>query len=138
MENVNEKYGEIRTLTCVCCGHALRGRQWKGMGSGEGLCRGCIDFLANQHGWSVKDMNSYYGIRGIHYGLPTVSEIEAQIETVVQTRMRHGYSAPAAVMQTFVSNESFSLGFNFQQEVKVGDIVVNGDGSWSVVLAVVE
>lgn len=134
MENVIIKYGKVRHLTCSCCGGEAIGRQWHNRDTGYGLCKKCIAFCAR--GESEMSMRSYYGLRGIHYDLPEQHEIDAQIEMALQTRLRNGYTDPAVVQQRFVG-ESFSLGFNFQRDVKVGDIVHESDGSLFVVLALV-
>lgn len=64
-------------------------------------------------------------------------EIDAQIETAMQTKMRCGYTQTAAIHKLWVNSRRFVLGFNFKQCVKVGDVYYNEDGSRCEVVALV-
>ena len=64
-------------------------------------------------------------------------EMDAQIETAMQTKMRCGYTQTAAINKLWVNSRRFVLGFNFKQGVKVGDVYQNEDGSRCEVVALV-
>jgi len=64
-------------------------------------------------------------------------EIDAEIETAMQTKMRCGYTQTAAVHKLWVNSRRFVLSFNFKQGVKVGDVYTNEDGSRCEVVALV-
>lgn len=65
-------------------------------------------------------------------------EIDAQVQTAMEIKMRHGYTIPAAVCRTWLADgRRFTLGFHFRRDATVGDVYVNDDGSRSEVLAVV-
>lgn len=64
-------------------------------------------------------------------------EIDAQIQTAMETKMRHGTLQTAAVVKTAINSRRFVLGFNFKKGLNVGDIYFNEDGSRVEVLALV-
>lgn len=64
-------------------------------------------------------------------------EIDAQIETAMQTKARCGYTQTAVIHKRWVNSKKFVLGFNFKQGVGVGDMYINEDGSKCEVLALV-
>ena len=64
-------------------------------------------------------------------------EIEAQVETAMQTKMRYGYTQTAAVHKLWVNSRRFVIGFNFRQGVNVGDVYRNEDGTKCEVIALV-
>jgi hypothetical protein len=64
-------------------------------------------------------------------------EIDAQVQTALETKMRCGYTQTAAVHKLWVNSRRFVLGFNFKQCVKVGDVYANEDGSRCEVVALV-
>lgn len=65
-------------------------------------------------------------------------EIDAQIETAMQTKLRHGYATQAVVVtQVTVGRGWTSLGFFFEDGHTVGEVGHYGDGSQYQVLAVV-
>ena len=64
-------------------------------------------------------------------------EIDAQVQTALETKMRCGYTQTAAVHKLWVNSRRFTLGFNFKQGVKVGDVYANEDGSRCEVVALV-
>ncbi len=64
-------------------------------------------------------------------------EIDAQIQTAMQTKMRCGYTQTATVHKLWVNSRRFVLGFNFRQGVNVGDVYRNEDGSKCEVIALV-
>ncbi|MFA6198924.1 MAG: hypothetical protein WC679_00790 [Bacteroidales bacterium] len=64
-------------------------------------------------------------------------EIDAQIETALQTKMRFGYTDTISVHKNFYPSGKVGLGFNFKQGVNVGDIYLNDDGTKCEVLALV-
>ena len=64
-------------------------------------------------------------------------EIDAQIETAMQTKARCGYTQTAAIHKLWVNSRRFVLGFSFKEGVKVGDIYKNEDGTRCEVLALV-
>lgn len=64
-------------------------------------------------------------------------EIDAQIESAMQTKMRCGYTQTAVIHKLWVNSRRFVLGFNFKQGVKVGDVYSNEDGSRCEVVALV-
>lgn len=64
-------------------------------------------------------------------------EIDAQVQTALETKMRCGYTQPAAVHKLWVNSRRCVLGFNFKQGVKVGDVYTNEDGSRCEVVALV-
>lgn len=59
---------DIQHLICCCCGAETRGRQWHNRDTGYGLCDRCIDLCRRK--MTAADMQSCYGIRGVHYDLP--------------------------------------------------------------------
>lgn len=74
----------------------------------------------------------------LHFNLPVdQGAIEAQIESAVQTRAKHGYKLPAVITLRFIGDGLASLGFVFQAGLKPGDVTKADDGSWAVVIAVV-
>ena len=52
-------------LQCCCCGGEAWGLQWWNRDKGFGLCGKCADILATRE--SPEEMESNYGIKGIHY-----------------------------------------------------------------------
>lgn len=64
-------------------------------------------------------------------------EIDAEIETAMQTKMRYGYTQTAAINKLWVNSRRFVLSFNFKQGVKVGDVYSNEDGTRCEVVALV-
>ena len=62
-------------------------------------------------------------------------EIDAQIETAMQTKKRYGYTQTAAINKLWVNSRRFVLGFNFKQGVKVGEVYYNEDGTRCEVVA---
>lgn len=64
-------------------------------------------------------------------------EIDAQVQTAMETKMRCGYTETANVNKLWVNNRRFVLGFNFKRGVNVGDVYTNEDGTWCEVLALV-
>ena len=64
-------------------------------------------------------------------------EIDAQVQTAMEVKMRNGFAQKAAVHKRWINKRSFALGFNFKQGLKVGDVYTNEDGSRCEVLALV-
>ncbi|MEY2690221.1 MAG: hypothetical protein RL375_4421 [Pseudomonadota bacterium] len=64
-------------------------------------------------------------------------EIDAQVQTALETKMRFGYTQTASVHKLWVNSRRFVLGFNFKQGVQVGDVYRNDDGSRCEVVALV-
>lgn len=64
-------------------------------------------------------------------------EIDAQVQTALETKMRCGYTQTAAVHKLWVNSRRFVLGFNFKHGVQVGDVYANEDGSRCEVVALV-
>ncbi len=64
-------------------------------------------------------------------------EIDAQVQTALQTKMRCGHTQTAAVHKLWVNSRRFVLGFNFKQGVRVGESYTNEDGSRCEVIALV-
>ena len=64
-------------------------------------------------------------------------EIDAEIETAMQTKMRYGITQTAAINKLWINSRRFVLGFNFKQGVKVGDVWSNEDGTRCEVIALV-
>jgi len=63
--------------------------------------------------------------------------IDAEIQNAMETKMRNGYTQTAAVCKLWVNSRRFTLGFNFRQGLKVGDVYKNEDGSRCEVVALV-
>ena len=64
-------------------------------------------------------------------------DVDAQIETAMQTKVRFGYTETAAIHKLWINSRRFVLGFNFKHGVKVGDVYANEDGSRCEVVALV-
>ena len=64
-------------------------------------------------------------------------EIDAQVQADMEANMRGGYTQTAFVHKLWINSRRFTLGFNFKQGVKVGDVYTNEDGSRCEVLAAV-
>ena len=62
-------------------------------------------------------------------------EIDAQVQTAMETKMRFGYTKTAVVHKLWVNGRRFVLGFNFREGAKVGDVFRNDDGSKCEVVA---
>lgn len=60
--------------------------------------------------------------------------INAQIETAMHVKLKHGYTKTAVV---FLNLRYFALGFNFQKDAKMGEVYQNDDGTKYEVLALV-
>ncbi len=56
---------DVKTLVCCSCGGVTTGRQWHNRDLGYGLCGKCAKWIATR--LTVKDMESYYGIKDINY-----------------------------------------------------------------------
>jgi hypothetical protein len=56
-----------RPLSCCCCGQRTTGRQWWNRDAGYGVCTSCGDSTAKKEGAAAA--RSYYGERGVHWGL---------------------------------------------------------------------
>jgi hypothetical protein len=63
-------------------------------------------------------------------------EIDAQIETAMQVKMRCGYAQAAVIHKLLLNSRRFVLGFNFKQGVNVGDVYTNEDGTRCEVVAI--
>ena len=63
---VKEEDKPVSRKTCACCGEMTRGRQWFNRDRGFGLCPKCADWML-EHNESLEDMESSYGVRGVHY-----------------------------------------------------------------------
>lgn len=68
---------------------------------------------------------------------PQQHEIDAMVETALQTKLRNGYTQTAVVGLLNVGKKCASLGFNFSEGRTIGDVVRNDDGSIYEVLALV-
>lgn len=55
------------TLICACCGAYTLGRQWFNQDKGYGLCPKCITLCSR--GQTDQEVQSTYGVRGVHYDL---------------------------------------------------------------------
>ena len=64
-------------------------------------------------------------------------EIDTIIELAMQTKLRCNYTQTVAINKLWVNSRRFVLGFNFKQNVKVGDVYLNEDGSRCEVIALV-
>ena len=64
-------------------------------------------------------------------------EIDAQIESAMQAKARHGYTVPAVIVKSWVNPNSPFLGFFFAHGYKVGDVGRHADKTHFQVLAVV-
>jgi len=62
-------------------------------------------------------------------------EIDAQIETAVQAKMRAGITTPAAIGKLWYNSRRFGLGFNFTKGAQVGQIIKNEDKTRFEVIA---
>jgi hypothetical protein len=67
---------------------------------------------------------------------PAQHEIDAMIQTAIETKMRNAYTQPAVICLTVIGKK-FSLGFNFCKGCNIGDTVKNEDGSFFEVMALV-
>lgn len=64
-------------------------------------------------------------------------EVDAQIESALQTKARTGCTKPAAVYVTKHNARRVSLGWNLRQGLEVGKTYTHDDGTPFEVLAVV-
>ena len=64
-------------------------------------------------------------------------EIDAQIQTAMETKMRNGYTTPACICRITHINGTESLGFIFHNVARVGHVLGNSGGSEMTVLALV-
>lgn len=64
-------------------------------------------------------------------------EIDAQVETATQMKLRHGYSTQAVVVRSWTDESRLHLGFFFEDSLKVGDVGRHDDGGHFQVLAVI-
>jgi hypothetical protein len=58
-----------RSLTCCVCGTGTRGVQWWNRDTGYGICTPCGEREALRESPTV--MQSYYGVRGVNYSVPS-------------------------------------------------------------------
>jgi hypothetical protein len=56
----------IQNLICCVCGVTTRGRQWRNLDTGHGLCRSCGDELQRRESESEL-FTRIYGFRGIYW-----------------------------------------------------------------------
>lgn len=59
----------IKSLTCNCCGGLARGRQWYNRDTGYGTCQSCIERIEASNQMSPKEIESCYGIKGVHHSI---------------------------------------------------------------------
>ena len=64
-------------------------------------------------------------------------EIDAQVESAMQTKARYGITQTAAINKLWINSRRFVLSFNFKQGAQVGDVYTNEDGTRCEVLALV-
>ena len=69
--------------------------------------------------------------------LPSRHEVEAQIVTATQARMRYGYSVPAVVVLSGLGSPKPRLGFFFEVGRKAGELSAYQEGALFLVLAVI-
>lgn len=56
-----------RELACACCGgYAGRWQQWPNRDTGYGVCRRCVEWIAEQ-GESPEKIRDDYGVAGVNY-----------------------------------------------------------------------
>jgi len=64
-------------------------------------------------------------------------EVQAQIESAMQTKARTGCHKPAVVYETRISRRRVSLGWNYREGLEVGKVYTHEDGTPFTVLAIV-
>ncbi len=68
---------------------------------------------------------------------PMQQQVNAVVEEAYQTKLRCGCSDTAAVYKYLNTGRRCRIGFNFRQNVRVGDVFSNEDGSVCEVVALV-
>lgn len=51
-------------MICCCCGESTKGKQWFNRDKGFSLCLSCYELIEKKA--SPEDMESLYGLKGIH------------------------------------------------------------------------
>lgn len=88
-------------LACCICGDGLRGRQWRNLEAGRGICGECAaqEFVRN----TAAEMERSYGVGGVHYAVDTgelrrgvvqIDGIEATFAVLIEANEWNGFVRP--------------------------------------------
>lgn len=112
----------VMRLKCCCCGGYTKGRQFHNQDLGFGLGSCCMEYVRARVG---NDMESIYGLNGVHYNLEAVRTTRPQPQ---------GKLEPKATFQGLESGENLTLTAQF---VDVGEPLGHGRDGVALVPKVV-
>jgi hypothetical protein len=69
---MSEMASRVENLRCCVCGGSARGRQWFNRDEGYGICRKCVDYVAQKQ--TEDEIYQNYGVEGIHYNIVSPRE----------------------------------------------------------------